>query len=111
MFFGLVTLVTCSALGFQVNLEAFFMIVSVRLRFCIFIYFEIWRLRVANYYVSKSPQANGHHEVHASTCLLLPLPEERLVLGYHESCKDALEYARLNYRQVTGCKTCSRAAF
>lgn len=66
---------------------------------------------MAHYYVSKCPLKNGDHEIHLSTCLLLPLREERLVLGYHESCKDALDYAKLNYRQVTGCRNCCKPRY
>ena len=61
---------------------------------------------MANYYVSKMPKANGGYEVHTSTCILLPRPEERLVLGYHETCRQAVEYAALNFRQAIGCSKC-----
>lgn len=61
---------------------------------------------MANYYVSKIPQSGGCHEVHASTCLLLPLPEERLALGCHDTFQEAVLYARLNFRTAVECKRC-----
>lgn len=59
------------------------------------------------YYVDKAPQGNGEHEVHISTCMLLPPSDQRLALGYHASCSSAVEYAKLNFRQSNGCKRCA----
>jgi hypothetical protein len=61
---------------------------------------------MAHYYVSKLPKANGDYEVHTSICILLPRSEERLALGYHDTYSQAVEYARLNFRQANGCSKC-----
>jgi len=61
---------------------------------------------MAHYYVSKLPKANGDYDVHTSICIMLPLSEERLALGCHETNRDAVKYATLNFRQATGCSKC-----
>jgi hypothetical protein len=61
---------------------------------------------MAHYYVSKLSKANGDCEVHTSICILLPRSDERLALGYHETSRQAVEYAILNFRQATGCSKC-----
>lgn len=63
------------------------------------------------YYVNKVAKANGDHEVHKSTCISLPPPEQRLALGYHESSVAAVEYAKLNFRQSNGCSSCALSGY
>lgn len=62
---------------------------------------------MAQYFVNRNAQANGDHEVHANTCIYLPLPANRLDLGLHLSCASAVAQAKLTYRQSNGCRTCS----
>lgn len=62
-----------------------------------------------NYYVNKSAQANGDHEVHTESCLWLPRPENREFLGFFTSCSEAVRKAREYYSQVDGCKYCCEA--
>lgn len=61
---------------------------------------------MTHYYVDKVPKLNGNHEVHASACIALPRSEDRLALGYQQNGRDAVEYARLNYRQAVPCRKC-----
>lgn len=41
---------------------------------------------MAQYFVNRNKQANGDHEVHTSSCIYLPAPQNRLDLGYHTTC-------------------------
>lgn len=59
------------------------------------------------YYVNRNPQHNGDHEVHKSTCLFLPDPENRTFLGEHSSCHSAIAAARRYFNKVDGCYYCS----
>ncbi len=59
------------------------------------------------YYVNKSAQANGDHEVHKDKCIWLPLVRDKLDLGDHLSPQSALYAARKIYRQCNGCYYCS----
>lgn len=61
---------------------------------------------MAHYYVSTVPKATGDYEGHASTCIALPASEERLALGYHETCRKAVQYAALSFRQAAPCRKC-----
>ena len=63
----------------------------------------------AYYYVNKVAQSNGDHEVHASGCSHMPSESNRISLGYHNSCWEAVEEARKHYKQVNGCVHCSKA--
>ena len=62
---------------------------------------------MASYYVNKSAQANGDHEVHREGCSWLPKPENRVYLGEYHSCHGAVVKARTHYSQVNGCAHCS----
>lgn len=59
-----------------------------------------------SYYANRNAQSNGDHEVHESQCGHLPLPENRLYLGVHASCKDAVKKAKETYAKVNGCYYC-----
>jgi hypothetical protein len=58
------------------------------------------------YLVNKHPQPGGEHEVHTTTCSHLPEPANRLPLGWHANCRDALNKAREYYGAVDGCFYC-----
>jgi hypothetical protein len=62
-----------------------------------------------NYYVNKKAQSNGDHEVHTGSCIYLPALENRLYIGYFESCANAVREAKKIYSQSNGCYYCSRA--
>lgn len=59
------------------------------------------------YYVNDRPQSNGDHEVHREDCIYLPVVS-KTYLGQFTSCRSAVLEAKKYYRQVNGCKTCSR---
>jgi len=58
------------------------------------------------YYVNKNAQANGDHEVHTKDCQYLPNSDNRIDLGEHSNCKDAVTEAKKTYPKSNGCKTC-----
>lgn len=64
-----------------------------------------------NYCVNEVAQANGDHEVHDLTASnwCLPNPTNRVDLGWHGSCVDAVAAARKYYTKVNGCYWCARA--
>ena len=64
---------------------------------------------MATYYVSKIEQNNVDHEVHTGSCTYLPAADNRIYLGEHASCADAVNAARRHYLHVNGCYHCSRA--
>jgi hypothetical protein len=64
---------------------------------------------MARYYVNKNAQANGDHEVHASSCSFLPEVDNRIYLGEFSSCHAAVNEARKHYSDVDGCYYCSNA--
>lgn len=61
------------------------------------------------YYVNKNAQANGDHEVHTESCTYLPSVENRLYVGYFNSCAGAVLEAKKKYPKSNGCYYCSRA--
>jgi hypothetical protein len=61
---------------------------------------------MAKYYVSEEPHLHGTHEVHAETCMYLPLNVQ--YLGEFTNCYEAVRAAKEYYSQVNGCYTCSR---
>jgi hypothetical protein len=63
---------------------------------------------MTHYYVDRSPQANGDHEVHSSDCPRLPSEENRLDLGSFKNCHGAVREASKYYSQVNGCQHCSK---
>ena len=62
---------------------------------------------MSHYYVNKNAQSNGDHEVHKYGCAWLPKVENRIYLGYFDSCVKAVSKAREHYVQVNGCYHCS----
>ncbi len=62
------------------------------------------------YCVNKNAQPNGDHEVHDvsvfRTCL--PIPSNRMDLGWHADCAAALRQAKTYYgASVDGCAECA----
>lgn len=62
---------------------------------------------MAPYYVNKKAQANGNHEVHNSTCILMPAKENSKYLGVFDNCFDAVLEAKRYFPQANGCYICS----
>ncbi|HWL17560.1 MAG TPA: hypothetical protein VNR00_18265 [Opitutus sp.] len=60
------------------------------------------------YYVSKTAQFNGDHEVHKHGCQFMPEPHDRIYLGEFYSCHEAMKDARRHFPQVNGCYFCVR---
>lgn len=60
-----------------------------------------------NYYVNKTAQANGDHEVHRGDCFWMPDATNRAYLGLFSECGAAIEEARAIYEQANGCFHCS----
>lgn len=61
---------------------------------------------MANYYVNRTAQANGDHEVHKQGCTWLPNSQNRIDLGYQASDAAALRAARRYFTRVDGCRFC-----
>lgn len=61
------------------------------------------------YYVNRNAQVGGEHEVHTSTCDHLPNPDNRVYLGEHSSCQEAVIQAAREFREVNGCYYCCLA--
>ena len=59
------------------------------------------------YFVSKTPEETGEHEVHAEGCPKIPSVIHRKYIGEYLSCKDAVSDAKGFYYPVDGCKFCS----
>ncbi len=63
--------------------------------------------------INKNQQSNGDHEIHNATtgCVFMPNPENQINLGYHNSCKEAVSYAKKQYSdsRINGCYYCCRA--
>ncbi len=61
------------------------------------------------YYLNKNAQDTGEHEVHQLSCIRLPEPENRLLLGIFSNCKEAVKAAKDNtdYSNVDGCFYCA----
>lgn len=53
---------------------------------------------------------NGDHEVHVEGCYWLPLPVNRIDLGYFSNCADAVREAKRRYpsEKIDGCIHCCR---
>lgn len=58
------------------------------------------------YHVNKNAQSNGDHEVHENGCGHQPFDENRMSLGFHASCRGAVQEAMKTYRQSNGCYYC-----
>jgi hypothetical protein len=67
---------------------------------------------MAKFVINQNRQANGDHEVHneSTGCLYMPNPGNQVDLGYHNSCQDAVSYAKRenpNHR-INGCFYCCK---
>ena len=60
------------------------------------------------YYVNRTPQVNGDHEVHKEGCYWLTLVVSKKDLGYHSNCDSAVGEAKKTYTQSNGCVHCSK---
>ena len=61
------------------------------------------------YCVNKNAQPTGEHEVHDTgigNCNRLPHPSNRIDLGFHVSCQQALIAAKSYFYNVDGCYYC-----
>ncbi|MCR4279692.1 MAG: hypothetical protein NUV78_03080 [Candidatus Zambryskibacteria bacterium] len=61
------------------------------------------------YIINQNAQSTGEHEVHKEIiCPTLPLPENRVLIGYFSSCRDATMSARSQWPNATidGCENC-----
>ena len=61
--------------------------------------------------VNKNAQPTGEHEVHNldAGCNYLPLPQNRIDLGYFPDCHGAIREAKKYYSNVDGCFYCAPA--
>ena len=62
---------------------------------------------MARYYVNKTAQSNGDHEVHKDGRQWMPAPNNREYLSDYASCAAAVAEAKKRYRTADGCATCS----
>jgi hypothetical protein len=69
--------------------------------------FPLEGIDMAAYYVNRTAQPNGDHEVHKSGCQWLPADSNRIYLGEFNSCRPAVQAAKKHYSQVNGCATCA----
>lgn len=60
------------------------------------------------YCVNSQAQVTGEHEVHKASCAYAPDAANRVQLGYHANCRQAVEKARAFYGNVDGCYHCCR---
>lgn len=62
------------------------------------------------YIVNKNAQRTGEHEIHLRDggCGHMPLPENRIDLGWHEGCHSAVKSAKNTYpsHEFDGCAYC-----
>ena len=61
---------------------------------------------MANYYVNRTAQPNGDHEVHDDGCYWLSIAVSKTYLGYYGSCDGAVAEAKKTYATANGCATC-----
>lgn len=64
---------------------------------------------MAGYYVNRTAQANGDHEVHRDGCYWLGLVINPEYLGDHFTCYPAVTEARRRGYHANGCAHCSPA--
>lgn len=58
------------------------------------------------YYVNKTAQPTGEHEIHSEGCSYGPMPENRLDLGLHASCEGAMRMAKGYFDNIEACYYC-----
>lgn len=61
------------------------------------------------YYVNRTAQSNGDHEVHKLGCYWLSRANSTQDLGMHHGCASAVEVAKQYYSRSNGCAYCSPA--
>lgn len=60
-----------------------------------------------NYIINKNADENNMNEVHRTTCAHLPYPVNQVPLGFFNTNKEALAYAkRMGWNNADGCKHC-----
>lgn len=63
--------------------------------------------------INQNAQANGDHEVHNATngCTFMPEANNRIDLGIHFSCREAVVLARSKWptNRINGCYYCCNA--
>ncbi len=63
--------------------------------------------------LNKNQQSNGDFEVHNETkgCSFMPRPENRIDLGYHTTCHQAVASAKAKWpsHKINGCAFCCPA--
>jgi len=65
---------------------------------------------MAKYTINKNPQLTGEHEVHDEVqCSHLPLLENRIFIGYLETCRAAILAAKGKWptNSIDGCAYCT----
>lgn len=62
------------------------------------------------YYFNNNTDNKGNHEVHTGDCSYLPLPSNRILIGYFSNCSDAIKEAKKKYpsKSFDGCYHCCR---
>ena len=60
------------------------------------------------YVLNTLENSNGDHEVHVSSCALLPSYVHQQDLGYHFTCSSAMNAAKAIQDSVNGCYECNR---
>jgi hypothetical protein len=67
---------------------------------------------MAYFYINRNAQDDGYHEVHNGdmNCSHPPLPENRIGLGYYNTCSEALSAARTANPGllIDGCYYCTQ---
>ncbi len=59
------------------------------------------------YCVNEIAQSDGDHEIHKMSCLFIPEPEHRLLLGLFDNCQDAVNEAKKIFPMTAdGCHFC-----
>ena len=67
---------------------------------------------MAQFCINKNRDRQGDNEVHniTSGCSMLPQPLNRVALGEHINCRNAVALAkRLGWTRANGCYYCARA--
>ena len=65
---------------------------------------------MAKYIINKNVQPTGENEVHEeSVCNHLPLSENRILVGYFDSCRLAIAAAKTKWpsNTIDGCAYCT----
>ncbi len=59
------------------------------------------------YYVNRTAQSNGDHEVHSQGCYWLSLATYTIDLGLHANCQTAVMDAKRHFARSNGCASCA----